>query len=383
LIPEKLSALVAGLLSGPGGEAGVEAGGCILMAMTTLRPASPLRVGFLGCGFVARYHAAMLESVGEARIVVAYDPDRPRAKAFTDQHGGEVAVEESGVIEAADAVYVTTWTSEHRRLVEAVAAAGRAVFVEKPLSAQARDAAAMAEAVGRAGVVNQVGLVLRDSPAFLLLRHLVQRPESGRLMAIVFRDDQYLPTQGIYGSTWRADVTRAGAGTLLEHSIHDLDLLRWIGGPIVQVGARTAGFHGITGIEDVATVNLSFASGALATLTSVWHDVLARPSMRHVEVFCERAHYVLEGDHVGPVRWTVAQASNDAFGLSGVLEGDALRARVAEVGLTARNPDAAFVAAVLAGTAASPSIADAVPAHVVADAASLSAAGGGEPVAIA
>lgn len=367
---------MAGFLRG----AAALAAGCILMAMAT---AYPLRVGFLGCGFVARYHAAMLEAVPDARIVVAYDPDRSRAEAFTAGHGGEVVADEAGVIEGADAVYVTTWTSEHKRLVEAVAAAGRAVFVEKPLAAHARDAVQMADAVRRAGVVNQVGLVLRDSPAFLLLRHLVHRPESGRLMAIVFRDDQYLPTQGIYGSTWRADVTRAGAGTLLEHSIHDVDLLRWIGGRIVQVSACTAGFHGITGIEDLATVNLSFASGALATLTSVWHDVLARPSMRHVEVFCERAHYVLEGDHVGPVRWTVAQASNDPFGLSGVLEGDALRACVAEVGLAARNPDAAFVAAVLAGIPASPSIADAVPAHVATDAAYLSAAAGGEPVAIA
>jgi predicted dehydrogenase len=47
-------------------------------------------------------------------------------------------------------------------------------------------------------------------------------------MNVVFRDDQYLPTQGVYASTWRADAALAGSGVLLEHSIHDLDLLEWL-----------------------------------------------------------------------------------------------------------------------------------------------------------
>jgi predicted dehydrogenase len=348
-----------------------------------------VRVGFLGCGFIARYHAAMLDgpcAEGAARIGAVFDVDQDRAAEFTAGHAGpgaEVVASEQAVIAASDAVYVTTWTAEHRRLVEHVAAAGRAVFVEKPLAFSVADATAMATAVAQAGVVNQVGLVLRDSPSLLLLRHLVQRPASGRVMSIVFRDDQFLPVQGLYGSTWRADAARAGAGTLLEHSIHDLDLLRWIAGPILDVSARTAAFHGIEGIEDVATVSLAFASGALATLTSVWHDVLARPSLRHIEVLCERAHYVLTGDVDGPVGWTVEGGEAEpAFGPSGSVRGDELRALVAARGLKARNPDAAFVAAVAAGSPAYPAIAEAVPAHAAADAAYRSAASGGIPVKV-
>jgi predicted dehydrogenase len=343
-----------------------------------------VRVGFLGCGFVATYHAGMLHAgVPHGHVVAAvYDADRDRAAAFADRHGAEVATSEDALIAACDAVYVTTWTVEHRRLVEQVAAAGRALFCEKPLAATLPDALAMVDAVEHAGVVNQVGLVLRDSPSFLLLRHLVQRPVSGRLMAIIFRDDQFLPTQGLYGSTWRGDVTKAGGGTLLEHSIHDLDLLEWIGGPVVEVAARIADFHSIEGIEDVAAVTLRYHDGALATLTSVWHDVLARPSMRQVEVFCEQAHYVLEGDVDGPVRWTVDAASaehDNPFGTTGALQGDELRAIVRRAGLRARNPDAAFIDAVRAGTPAYPPLATAVAAHRLADAAYRSAAGDGDP----
>ena len=79
------------------------------------------------------------------------------------------------------------------------------MFCEKPLAVNLAAATAMTDAVARAGVTNQVGLVLRHSPSFRWLHHQVSDPAAGPLMNVVFRDDQYLPIQGLYGSTWRAD----------------------------------------------------------------------------------------------------------------------------------------------------------------------------------
>ena len=108
-------------------------------------------------------------------------------------------------------------------------------------------------------------------------------------MNVVFRDDQYLPTQGMYGSTWRGDAARAGSGTLLEHSIHDLDILEWLVGPLDTVAPSRPTSTASTGIEDSVSALFRFAGGATGTLSSVWHDVLSRPSQRRIEVFCERA----------------------------------------------------------------------------------------------
>lgn len=336
-----------------------------------------VRLGFLGAGFIAAHHASMLTLAGlQDHIAVVHDPDRTRAEAFAASHGARVATSEDELLGAVDAVYVCTWTSEHERLVVAAAAAGRAVFCEKPLATDLVGARRMTEAVQGASVVNQVGLVLRDYPAMVWLRHLVGRPAAGRPMAVVFRDDQFLPVQGLYGSTWRADAERAGSGTLLEHSIHDLDILEHLLGPVEQLSARTAAFHGIDGIEDVATVELRFASGALGTLTSVWHDVLERPSLRRVEVLAERSFAALEGDLFGPVRW------QDLGEPERCLEGDPLVAALAQEGLRARNPDEAFVGAVASGEPAHPSFAVALRAHLLADAAYRSAAAGGTPVGV-
>src|SRR5690606_40178544 len=62
--------------------------------------------------------------------------------------------------------------------------------------------------VEEAGVVNQCGLVLRRSPAFRWVHHLLAQPEAGSVQNLVFRDDQYLPVQGQYASTWRSDVAK-------------------------------------------------------------------------------------------------------------------------------------------------------------------------------
>jgi myo-inositol 2-dehydrogenase / D-chiro-inositol 1-dehydrogenase len=331
-----------------------------------------VRVGFYGAGFISRFHAASLAaSRVEGTIVAVHDPDEDRAAAFAAEHDA-VVVGEDELPALVDAVYVTAWTSEHPRLVERAAAAGVAVFCEKPVAVDAPTAERMVAAVEAAGVVNQVGLVLRFLPSFRWVRRLVGDDRAGRVLAVVFRDDQYIPDQGIYGSTWRTDAARAGRGTLLEHSIHDVDILQWLLGPAATVSGSIRQVHGHPGIDDVAVARLDFAGGAAATLTSVWHDVLERPSLRRVEVLCERLFVALEGDVAGPVRWQFAGEDEQ------VLAGRELAAAVAEAGdTTSVNQATAFLAAVRDGGVASPALAEALPAHRVVDAIYASAAAGG------
>jgi predicted dehydrogenase len=337
-----------------------------------------IRVGFIGAGLIANYHRGMLQS-GNADVVWSgvYDIDPSRAEAFSKASGAPRRHNEDDVLENCDAVYVCTWTSEHRTCVEAAAERGVAVFCEKPLSVDFDGAVAMEAAASRAGITNQVGLVLRFSPAMNWLRHLVSSADGGRVMSIVFRDDQYIPVQGMYGSTWRGDRRRAGAGTLIEHSIHDVDLLEFLCGPITSVTARSNNFHGLDGIEDTVAATFAFDNGAVGTLASIWHDVLERPSLRHIEVFTERLWCRQEGsDWYGPVRWCRTGSAEKELG------GGELVAGVYNHGLTAPNPDVQFIEAVREHRPASPNFATAVRAHAVVDALYRSAAGDGAPMPV-
>ncbi len=325
-----------------------------------------VRVGFLGCGLIAGFHALGLARVDDADIVSVFDVDRDRTSAFAAAQGATVATSADEVIDTSDAVYVTTWTAAHPELVAAVAAAGKPVFCEKPLGVDLATATAMIDLVDAAGVVNQVGLVLRASPAFRWLRDQVADEATGTPMSMVFRDDQYIPIQGMYDSTWRRDPAKAGAGALLEHSIHDLDLIDWIMGPVTEINAVTAHHHGIDGIEDQATVMARTGSGAHVVLSSTWHDITSRPSQRSVEVFCADAHLRVDGDWTGPVRRQHADGRDETIKLD---HGNA-------------NPDADFIAAVRTGQPANPDFRSALCAHELADAAYRSAAANGATITI-
>ena len=211
-----------------------------------------MRIGFVGSGLIAWAHGlglkAMIDGgVIDASIVAVHDPRERQARGFLDVVGGDgadLAADANEVAERADAVWICTPTAAHRPAMDAALAAGRSVFCEKPLDLDLTRAQSMAEAAAASGLATQCGLVLRSAPVFRALRDLVANGTLGAPMAAVFRDDQFFPIQGHYASRWRSDVTQAGGGCLIEHSIHDVDILRFCFGEVLQVSARTANFAG-------------------------------------------------------------------------------------------------------------------------------------------
>jgi predicted dehydrogenase len=258
------------------------------------------------------------------------------------------------------------------------------VFCEKPLGPDLHAAERVAALLER--VPHQVGLVLRWSPVFRRAAEIIASGEFGRPMATVLRDDQYFPIQGFYGSTWRKDVTQAGGGTLIEHSIHDVDVLHWLLGDPSSVTARTASRFGHPGIEDIAAVTFGFDDGSVAQLTSVWHQVLTRESGRHLEVFCEGAALWTDDDYLGPLH---VQTSDGVRDILGEMPEWAGRLTVPEVYSKAIAHYGAAVTAFLDGLSGGaagqvgggfPGAGEALAAHRLVDRAYQSAAAGGTPV---
>jgi len=263
-----------------------------------------IRIGLVGCGHIGTVHAVALQQLAradlvDARLTATFDEDAKRAARVARHHGGEPAASLDALLDAVDVVWVCTWTSGHLAVVEAAADRGIAIFCEKPLATDLPGAARVAAALER--VPHQVGLVLRWSHVFRELGRRLASGAHGRVLTTVMRDDQYFPVQGMYGSTWRGDVAHAGGGTLIEHSIHDLDLLRFLHGDPREVSGRTASRFGYPGIEDTAVATLVYGDGSIAQLTSVWHQVLSRESSRRLEVFCDKAMLWTDDDNLGPL----------------------------------------------------------------------------------
>ena len=345
-----------------------------------------LKVGFIGCGHIARFHARNVrDAIGRHGIDAVYDAvcdlDRSRAEAFAEIAGCSlVTTEAEAVLDACEIVYVCTETAAHGDLVTAAAARGRHLFCEKPLAPELAGAEAMARAVQGASITHQVGLVLNFSPVYRVLEDLMQG-DWGVLLSAHMRDDQFFPVLGHYGSSWRADPKRAGSGTLLEHSIHDVDLFTRLFGPVASVQCHTRETSGHAGIEDVASVRFLHEGGHTTTLASIWHGVERRQSSRSLEIFFERARFTTEHDYFGTI--TLEIEDREPVTLS---HDEVLNRYMALTGLTPAKEDLRslaglgdrrFLEAVLAGQAAAPDFQQALAAHRIVDACYRSANNGG------
>ncbi len=270
-----------------------------------------LRIGLIGAGFIGLMHANAIESILDSglidgELVSVCDLDAERAEAIAGSFGASthcsdpLALIDSGDI---NTVFICTPTKSHPSLVEAAAGQGLNILCEKPLARSLTEAQRMHSAVTSAGVRNQVGLVLRYSPVFHTIKRLISDKVMGRAMSVVFRDDQYFPVQGIYGSSWRGDFDVAGGGTLIEHSIHDVDIMRWLLGEPASVWSSMKFFSGREGVEDMVAAQIEFQNGCVGQLTSIWHNMLGRESNRYIEIFMENGYVASDEDFIGPVRY--------------------------------------------------------------------------------
>ncbi len=322
-----------------------------------------------------------------ADYVAVCDREIQRAESFANIVGATTVTanaEDVLRLPGLNAVYICTETAEHPALVKAAAARGLHVFCEKPLARSLSEVEEMVATVEAAGVVNQVGLVLRYSPVFTVLKSMMSEPGLGPFLTAHLRDDQFFPIRGHYGSSWRGDFERAGGGTLIEHSIHDVDLFRWLFGEISAVRCHTRYTTAHPGIEDVALATFQHTGGHQTTLSSIWHSCDDRPSTRRLEVFFDGAWFATDHDFIGPITW------QGRSGAEQVIEADEVLERYQSiVGLTddemtlARRgmfEDFAFLRSVNESKPAFPDFRTALAAHRVVDACYRSASGNVEVV---
>ncbi len=337
--------------------------------------AGSLRVGIVGCGFIGSFHSFMLyQAIKLGHLPVertaVFDIDSAKSAEFANW-GWRIAPDLDALLEEVDAVWVCVPTAAHLEVVTKAAQAGvRGIFCEKPLGRNLDEATRVVEAAK--DIPTQVGLVLRSMPTFRIAYETIRSGRLGTIQSAIFRDDQYVPVTGQYRSTWRKDREIAGSGVLLEHSIHDVDIIDWLVGPIDWVSGHIR--HQIPiaeGIEDLAVATLGSRSGAVSTLTTIWHNIPSRPSNRHVEIFGTDGVIIIRNEVLGPVEIETADGKE-------VLEGKSMIERFFEIEppwygesdplAYAANEDAHFVRALLEGRRPSPDFEVALRAHRFVDA---------------
>ena len=162
---------------------------------------------------------------------------------------------------AVEAVYIATPNHLHRAQCLAAAAAGKHILCEKPLALTLDEARKIARAVSAAGVHLGKGYMMRHNVYHQHLKHLV---ESGELGTIVFARAQLTCWYPPIAGAWRQDMAQGGGGALMDLTVHCLDLLEMILGPIQEVsGYVNRRVHSYP-IDDSNALLLKFHGGAIA-----------------------------------------------------------------------------------------------------------------------
>ncbi|MGH7787273.1 MAG: Gfo/Idh/MocA family protein [Candidatus Binatia bacterium] len=351
-----------------------------------------VRLGLIGAGMIGHAHAAVLRGlagVWPERVTLAAvaDPDERARTRCQHVHGiADAYADPRALLDdpAIDAVFICTPTAFHSDLVHAAAAAGKHIFCEKPVAMSYAEGLDMLAAVRRAGVKAQVGLVLRFSAVYTVMRELLRTPHAGAPVAVVFRDDQCFPIRGLHHTAWRKDRRLTAGGTLIEHGVHDLDLLTWFFGPVARLRAWQQNRAGNPGVEDYMAIELEFASGLRAQLVNLWHDMAARASNRRLEIFCQRGFVASEHDMLGDITLQLGDGAATQLGASEVLARyETLLGRPDAIfrdwyGIPYLLQDLQFVEALLEDRAPAPSLEEGLAAQYLAEAAYRAAATGEE-----
>jgi len=180
----------------------------------------PPTIAIIGAGFMGSAHAANYASLGDSvrvKAVAGRSPERAARVAATV--GASVADLDAVLADPEiEAVDICLPTPVHREVAEAAFAAGKHVFLEKPLALTVEDGEAIVAAAERSGKLFMVGLVLRFWPEYAELHRLVERDELGGVRA-VFAQRLSPPADW---ADWLRDPEQSG-GTAVDLLIHDFD----------------------------------------------------------------------------------------------------------------------------------------------------------------
>ena len=223
-------------------------------------------IGLLGCGRIGHVHALSLSQIKNARLTAVADAVPEAAAALGEEYGAEVRSAED-IIAAPDidAVIVATPTTFHYDQIHALAAAGKAIFCEKPIDLSSTRAAECMAAVDEAGVSFFTAFNRRFDPSFAALQSRLAAGEIGtpEIVVITSRDPSPPPMSYIAQS----------GGMIRDMMIHDLDMARFLlGEEPVEVFATGSCVVdpeiGAAGDIDTAVATLKTASGKICVINN-------------------------------------------------------------------------------------------------------------------
>ncbi len=246
------------------------------MGMASPSPRSVIRWGIIGCGDVTEVKSGPgFQKARGSQLVAVMRRNGALAADYARRHGVPRWYDDARALAAdpeVDAIYVATPPGAHMEGVLIAAAAGKPVYVEKPMARNTTECETMIRACAAAGQKLYVAYYRRAMPRFLKIKELLSSGAIGTLTGLHHRfaspghaGTATIKHNGPQSASWRAEAEVSGGGLLLDIGAHAVDLLDYYGGPLQNVSGHAARVATPGDVEDTAAMTFLTASGAPGT----------------------------------------------------------------------------------------------------------------------
>ena len=230
------------------------------------------RCAVVGTGVVGEWHVRLIPQLPNAELVALCDlkPEKAQAALNKNKLGAlPIYADQAEMLrkEKIDVVHICTPSGDHATPAIMAMEAGKHVISEKPMEIQLDRIDQMIERARKCKVRLAGIFQNRWNPANQALKQAAAEGRYGRLawagcFTPWYRDDKYYEEGGWRG-TWRLD----GGGAIMNQSVHAIDLLQWIVGPVKTVSAYASSrIHSKIEVEDTLSCALQFENGAFGTI---------------------------------------------------------------------------------------------------------------------
>ena len=230
-----------------------------------------VRWGIIGVGDVCEVKSApALQQVEGSQLVAVMRRNGEKAADYARRHGvprwyddAEALINDPEV----NAIYIATPPDVHEAYTLRAAAAGKAVYVEKPMARDAVECERMIEACAEAGVPLFVAYYRRSLPNILKVKALLKAKAIGEVRYVDVKVNKPIDPKPEDATPnpnhWRTIPEIAGGGYFYDLASHQLDVLDFLFGPIEHAAGIAANLGGTYDAEDTTMGHFRFATGVM------------------------------------------------------------------------------------------------------------------------
>jgi predicted dehydrogenase len=256
--------------------------------------ALPIKVGIVGLGRWAKVLTRAAAKSEKLHIIAGYSRSEEKRQSFEQELGVRAVPEMNTLLSDPQihGVILTVPNEQHLPVATQVAKAHKHVYTEKPIASTLEDGLQIAALEQKYGITVTVGHSARLMAGIRQIRAAIDSGELGRVAFIEanFSNERALE---LTPKTWRWYKDKAPGGPLSQLAIHQFDVLRYLGGEVVEASSMASKLSPVGAeVDDQSMTLLKFADGKVGYVGSCWTS----PGVFAVRVFGSKGlmHYEID-----------------------------------------------------------------------------------------